>query len=212
MKIYCFSGLGADERVFNFLKLDKPFELALIDWINPVQNESLEKYSLRISKTIETKQPFGILGVSFGGLIAQEVSSILKPRFTIVISSINSSSQIPFVLRFLPNLIIKRIPTLIFKLPYPIANYAFSAVQKDFLHQIIKDTNPEFIKWAIYAFKNWKGEPVNSNIFFLCGEKDRLLKPIKGATVVPDAGHFMVVDLADQVSQRINSFLLNPMD
>ena len=54
------------------------------------------------------------------------------------------------------------VATLFFKLPYPIANYAFSAVQKDFLHQIIKDTNPEFIKWAIYAFKNWKGEPVNS--------------------------------------------------
>jgi len=131
MKIYCFSGLGADERVFSLLKLSLPFELVNIPWIPPEKNETIESYSLRISKMIEVQKPFGILGVSFGGLIAQEVSSILNPKFTIVVSSsITSSCQILFKLKFLPNLILKRIPGLFYNLLKPIVNYVFSTVQK----------------------------------------------------------------------------------
>ena len=89
MKIYCFSGLGADERVFAFLKLNPPYELIPVIWIKPLEGEVLEEYSKRISENIETKNPFGILGVSFGGVVAQEVSKIVKPKFTLLISSIN---------------------------------------------------------------------------------------------------------------------------
>jgi len=102
MKIYCFSGLGADERVFSFLKLNPYFDLVPVDWIEPLANENLEEYSIRISKRIQTKKSFGIMGVSFGGLIAQEVSEILNPKFTLVISSINKLEQIPFLLKITP--------------------------------------------------------------------------------------------------------------
>lgn len=40
MKLYCFSGLGADKRVFKFLKLDYP--VINIDWIERYIDESIE--------------------------------------------------------------------------------------------------------------------------------------------------------------------------
>lgn len=86
---------------------------------------------------IEIQEPFGILGVGFGRLIAQEVSSILNPKFTIVISSIDSKSQIPLLLKLLPNYILKSIPYQCFKAPKTIVNYIFSAQQKHLLHEIL---------------------------------------------------------------------------
>jgi pimeloyl-ACP methyl ester carboxylesterase len=210
MKIYCFSGLGADERVFSLLKLYLPFELINIPWIAPKKNEIIESYSLRISKMIEVQKPFGILGVSFGGLIAQEVLLILNPKFIIVISSISSKSQMPLLLKWLPNYILKSIPVKWFKIPSFVSNYIFSAQQKDFLHQILKDTDPKFVKWALFAFKNWESQnSLDVNIFFLCGEKDRLFKPINDVEMIKNGGHFMVVDLADKLSLIINNFLIN---
>ena len=207
MKIYCFSGLGADKRVFSFLKLNPSYELVPVDWIKPLENEVLEEYSVRISETIQTKHAFGILGVSFGGVVAQEVSKIIKPKFTLLISSINSPSQIPFSLKFIPNFMIRVIPASLFKLPDWIANYMFGAQNKKLLHQILLDTDPYFVKWALLALKNWKPIGLKSSGFFISGLKDRILKPTDEGVKIPNGGHFMVVDLANEVSEEINFFL-----
>lgn len=207
MKIYCFSGLGADERVFSFLKLNPRFELVPVDWIEPLANENLEEYSIRISERIQTKKSFGIMGVSFGGLIAQEVSKILDPKFTLVISSINKLEQIPFLLKITPSFILKCLPPFMFRLPKWCSNYLFGADNKKLLHQILGDTDPRFVKWALYAFKNWKADRLNSSSCFISGMKDRLLSPPDDAIKIPNGGHFMIVDLAHQVSNEIDSFL-----
>lgn len=40
-KIYIFSGLGADERVFKHLKFSS-FEPVFIEWIEPLEHRSAE--------------------------------------------------------------------------------------------------------------------------------------------------------------------------
>ncbi len=209
MKIYCFSGLGADERVFSALKLNLSYKLVPVEWIQPLHKESLEDYSRRISKSINTKKPFGILGVSFGGLVAQEVSSILKPKFTIVISSIHKKSEIPLLLKITPNFVLNGIPSNFFKLSRPIASYIFGARNKKLLHQILKDTDHTFVKWALFAFRNWKSENEVLNSYFICGQKDKILKPTEECTEIANGGHFMIIDLAKEVSYEINDFLEN---
>jgi len=207
MDIYCFSGLGADKRVFSFLKLKSPYKLVTVDWIKPLSNELLEEYSKRISAKIQTKKSFGVLGVSFGGVIAQEVSRIVKPKFTLIVSSVSKTNQIPFLLKYTPNLILKSMPTVLFKLPKPIANHFFGANNKKLLHQILMDTDPRFVKWALFAFKNWKSDSFIPSRFFISGDKDRIIKPIDNSIRIPGGGHFMIVDLANEVSGEINIFL-----
>jgi len=49
--IYCLSGLGANEKVFQFLDLSfaKP---VFIQWLPPRQNETLRQYALRLKENI----------------------------------------------------------------------------------------------------------------------------------------------------------------
>ena len=83
MKIFAISGLGADKRVFKYLILEH--DLIPIEWIKPKEKEPIIEYSKRLIKEygIGNEQEFGILGVSFGGLIATEISKLTKPKFTI---------------------------------------------------------------------------------------------------------------------------------
>jgi len=68
MKIYLIGGLGADERVFKYLKLD--CETQVIKWLEPKQKETIISYSKRLLKQINQEENFALLGVSFGGIIA----------------------------------------------------------------------------------------------------------------------------------------------
>ena len=208
MRIYCFSGLGADERVFKYLKLDKDFELIPIAWITPNHNESIRNYAKRISENLNTDQPYGILGVSFGGLVAQEVSMVLNPKFIFIISSINDEIQIPFVLKFVPKWIINLSPAFLFNIPKPLAYYLFSTGKKALLSEILEDTNPRFVKWAIGSLKSWNSRLNLENVHYISGEQDRLFKPLKDAVIIKDGGHFMIVDQAEEISAIINNALI----
>lgn len=113
MKIYGISGLGADERVFKFLNLK--FEFVPISWIEPLKNETIENYSKRLSKIIDSKKDFCLIGVSFGGLIAVEISKILNPKLTILISSAHTKDELRPIYRwFGKTKLIKIIPTFLF--------------------------------------------------------------------------------------------------
>ena len=56
MKIYGIAGLGADERVFQYLKLDYAF--VSLDWIEPLPDESIESYAGRLALSIAKKNLF----------------------------------------------------------------------------------------------------------------------------------------------------------
>lgn len=207
MKIYCFSGLGADERVFKFLNLGDGFELINIPWIKPNSQEGLKSYSKRLCETIDVSAPFGLLGVSFGGVIAQEVAGIINPQFTVVISSINNSSGVPLVLRCLPKWFINLMPISFFSMPLFIARFLFGAENKMLLKSILKDTNSSFVKWALKNLSVWGGELQLNNIYYLSGGKDRLMRPFEEAEVIKNGHHFMIVDLSTEVSNKIRLFL-----
>lgn len=74
-RIYILNGLGADERVFQLLDFSD-FSPIFIQWIIPEQNESIENYASRLLQQIDTPNPL-ILGLSFGGMMATEISKLI---------------------------------------------------------------------------------------------------------------------------------------
>lgn len=46
MKIFAISGLGANKRVFKYLKLN--LQIVLIEWINPLKNKKNDDYAKRL--------------------------------------------------------------------------------------------------------------------------------------------------------------------
>lgn len=208
MKLYAFSGLGADARCFDFLNLD--WELEVLEWIAPKKNEPIKEYASRISTQIDQSQPFGIVGLSFGGLIAKEVSQLLDPKVTVLISSVVNSSEIPAFYRLAGKLEITRIlPKSLCVPPAFIANYMFSAQNKVLLRAILKDTDPTFAKWAIGQLTTWKNNDALTNpTIKITGSKDRLLPQKNNNWIkVQDAGHFMIVDRAGELSEILNTEL-----
>ncbi len=60
-ELFLFSGLGADERIFQNLNF-KNNNATYIKWIDPLNNETIENYALRISKQITAENSI-LIGV-----------------------------------------------------------------------------------------------------------------------------------------------------
>ena len=205
LKIYAFGGLGADRRVFQYLTLKN--QLVVLDWIKPKKDEQLENYAKRmaIEYGIDKEAEFIILGVSFGGLVAIEISKLYEAQQTILISSVENRRELSRLIRFIGQIgILKCLPKEIFNPPRKIAHFLFGAEKKELLNAILDETDPEFVKWAVNELANWKNETKLENVLKLGGEKDKLLPP-KGenTVIIKGGGHFMIVDKADRISEII---------
>lgn len=198
MKIYGISGLGADERVFSFLKLDH--ELIPISWIEPKTNESLENYSLRLSNAIDNSGDIALLGVSFGGLVAIEISKIINPQLTFLVSSAATKYEIRSIYRGLGRLgLLNNLPPNVFDPPRKITSFLFGTKHKKLLNDILEDANLTFTKWALNELMNWNNQIEIRNLIRIHGTKDKLI-PWNGsvdAHLIEDGEHFMIVDKAE---------------
>ena len=93
-KIFIFSGLGADQRVFQ--KLDfSGFDVTFVNWIIPFEKETIEHYAARLLDQISGKNPI-LVGLSFGGIMAVEVAKQIETKKIILIASAKTKDEIPF--------------------------------------------------------------------------------------------------------------------
>src|SRR5687768_45663 len=96
-EVYCISGLGADRRIFKHLHVDR-VNFNFIDWIPPKHGESMQSYARRLSRQLENTEAI-LLGVSFGGMMAIELSRIFPVSGVVLISSIKTHAELPFWMR-----------------------------------------------------------------------------------------------------------------
>jgi pimeloyl-ACP methyl ester carboxylesterase len=204
--IYLISGLGTDERIFQNLDFSG-YEPHFIQWIPPLSNESLKSYAARLSAQITRPKPY-ILGVSFGGMLAVEISKIIDCQRVIIISSAKNHREIPFLYRlvgylhlqpFIPFQLLRRMPYL--------PHWTFgmkTASQKLLLNSILSEIDPNFLKWAIHAILTWKNEVKNQNCVHIHGTKDRVLPLMRRMNVnfeVENGEHLMVYTQAEAINQ-----------
>lgn len=212
MIIYCISGLGADERVFARLKLQA--ELKFIVWRKPHQQESLRAYASRLAEQIEVSQPFLLLGVSFGGIVAQELARILPAQGVMLISSASEVSALPAARR-LPGLgwLLDILPKRMLFPPGSLMALLFgikSQQDKMLFYQILADTDPDFVRWALQKLISIEQIPANYPQLQLHGTKDSVIpfpKRQQQVIAIAGGGHFMVYDRAAEISKYISLFL-----
>ncbi|WDF45664.1 alpha/beta hydrolase [Chryseobacterium sp. KACC 21268] len=208
-KIYILSGLGVDRRVFD--KIDfGDLDVEFIDWITPLTNEPLEDYAKRISLKITTENPV-LIGLSFGGMVAVEISKIIKTKKIILIASAKNKFELPKFNRISGRFgLNKLIPKSLFKKQNFFTNWLFgieTESEKLLLKNILKDTDPDFFSWAINEIVNWKNEISPENLIHIHGNKDRIIpfKNVRADFVVEGGGHFMTVNKP----QEIQNIILN---
>ncbi len=208
MKIYAISGLGADERAFQFL--DVPFEVVHVRWIDPQPDESLNSYALRLSQQIDTSEPFALVGLSFGGMLATEMCKFINPAHTILVSSAETRKGLPWWFRMVGTLNATRlIPNGFMEVPRPVAAWFFGTKNTELLSYILDDVDVPFTKWAVRQIMKWDNQSPATNVLKIGGQADRVLPPKRDSKtiILKNAGHFMVVDKAEQISHLIKKKL-----
>lgn len=212
MTIYFISGLGADSFIFKNLEFPEGTKLVYLDWINPIRDESLFDYAKRFSDLIDTSEPFSIVGLSMGGMIAVELSKIVKPEKIAIISSASTYREIPLWYRLGGKLSLhKLIPfklAPVFRRPV----YFFMGARKPgtryLVDRYIDKMNIPLVEWSVDAILNWRNTYRPKNLLHIHGTRDKILpiKNIKPDIEIPNGGHLMLLVRAKEISAILNRF------
>ncbi len=208
-KIYCISGLGADERAFSKLTVEG-YQLHIIQWLEPFKNEIIGAYATRMREPINEKNPI-LMGLSFGGMICTEIAKQITVEKIILISSVKSLHELPFWMRAVAKLKLNKV------VPLKRTSKFSEAIQNLFLgistpeeKAVVavsrKKDNKEYIYWAVNEVINWKNNWQHHSTFHIHGDADRMfpVKRVKATYIIKNAGHFMIMNRAEEVSGYIN--------
>jgi len=177
--IYFLSGLGANYSAFKYLAFPPDVTPVFIDWLVPDKKETIGQYAKRIAEKINTAEPFILVGLSFGGMLATEVIEFVQPQKTILISSAARRQELPAYYKLAGTLRLnKLLPAAVIKKGNVMINWLMgvSAIKdKALVQEILAASNPEFSKWAINEIVNWKRTTAPANIIRIHGDKDKVL-------------------------------------
>ncbi|MDR2642184.1 MAG: alpha/beta hydrolase [Planctomycetaceae bacterium] len=226
-------GLGADHRLFKYQTEYFSGSVA-VDWIDPVSNETLEEYAVRMATMIRSKLPpevnnsdVVICGLSLGGMIAPYIARNLNAAGYILLCSIRKPSQFPkrfyfdwLVMRNCVQLRIARISFLriFIRLFLVFKGFISRFVIPDALDQIICMPARRFAELSRMMF-DWayrqreQDELCNDNLNMpsiqIHGNRDMLL-PIKLTNpdvIIEGGGHLLALTHPNQVNEIIQNFI-----
>lgn len=208
--IYAFSGLGADERVFKHLEFGN-HPIQFIKWAKP-KGTSIEEYAKELLSQIHDPKPI-LVGLSFGGMVVIEVARLITTEKVILISSAKNRYEIPAYYRITGSIGIHQLmPMTLAKKPNRITNWLFGDLNEEhriLLAEILKDTDPLFLKWAVNSILNWKNKNYPENIVHIHGTSDRILpiRLIKNAIPISGGGHLMTLTHSEEINQIFHSLI-----
>jgi pimeloyl-ACP methyl ester carboxylesterase len=211
-KIFLIAGLGADTRLFNNIDLGDN-DVTPVDWIEPNEHDTLTTYAQKLIHQYFITDSSIVIGVSLGGMLAVEIAKQVRLNKVILISSIKTINEAPGYFKLgkvLP--LYKLLPAaLLPKLGFMIRHVFGKMNPHDswLFHDMLKQSSPKFMKWALGALLKWKNETVPANIYHIVGDKDLVFnyKLIKGATIIKGGTHIMIFDKAKQINKLLKAIL-----
>jgi pimeloyl-ACP methyl ester carboxylesterase len=214
MKVYFVSGLAADKRVFRHIKLPGQFEAVYLNWLKPEPGEELEAYAARMATQIDTEEPFYVLGLSMGGMIASEIVRLYPRGRVILVASIPHAGHLPVYYRWMQRVRLQKlVPVGAIKAGVFLRRYftTESKEDKSILREMIRDADPSFIRWSLEAILKWKrSEPPRSWVH-IHGTKDIVLphRYTKPTHFIKGGSHLMIFDRATEINQVLADILEN---
>lgn len=198
--------MGADGRVF--AQLNQLCPLDIIEWKPALNNESIESYAKRMAAEIDTMQPFNLLGLSFGGVVAQEMLRFVNPEKLILLSSIAHQDELQELFKLVHKSGVLHLwPHNFFKPPVVLCKWYFGTDDTEMVKTILNDSDTELIKWSVLQLMKWEKKPHDVPTIRIHGTSDRLLHYHPSALPVEGGTHFMVADRASDVAQLIQAHL-----
>jgi pimeloyl-ACP methyl ester carboxylesterase len=209
---YLIPGMGANHRIYEKFKLENG-RVHYLDWVDHRKSATLKDLAVIMAERINTSNNI-IIGSSMGGMMAVELSHIVKPVSTILISAPTKKGQFPAVLKLIEKLKIHRL-TSVNTIPklYKLANTFMdfkNEDQKEMFFEMLNGLPPEFIHFSVRAVLEWENQigPSGKHIQII-GSEDRLFNPKKmyRPIVLQGGGHFSAFDRGEQISEIINEYI-----
>jgi len=212
LKVYFISGLGADKRVFNRIKLPGGYRAVYLDWIDPLPNEKFSDYAKRFSRLIEPGEDFILVGLSFGGMLVSELAKTLAPKKTIIISSVSCHKELPWYFKLAGKFNLQKIISpSIYKRATLINRFMGPGDKemKNIVCDYVRRTKPEFIRWSLNEILNWDQTQRPPGLIHIHGSNDHLLpcRYTRADFVVQKGGHLMVLNMAGEVNRILEEVL-----
>ncbi len=211
-KVYFISGLGADSRSFQFLDLSF-CDSRFVQWITPSPNDTVPSYAEKLFQTINDENAI-IAGVSFGGMLATEIAKNHPRTKVIIISSSKTYLEIPPYLRFWRYFPVYKLHSA--KTKNSAGQLVLSILgtkgveQRKVQQEIMKDSDPSFIRWAIHAILNWNNTVIPKNVIHIHGTSDRLLpyRYVSPDYTIKNGEHVMIMDHAGELSELLRKLVV----
>jgi esterase/lipase len=203
-------GLGASPKIFEHIQLpEEEFEIHLLAWKIPLSlEESMQEYAKRMCEDIHHETPV-LVGVSFGGMLVQEMSKIIPVQHTIIISSIKTHHELPIRLKIAKaTKAYKLFPTWFVENIEEYTKYFlgdFLKKRAELYKMYLSVRNKQYMQWAIYNVLHWQQEQPIQNLTHIHGLEDHVfpVKHIQNYIPVKKGTHVMILMKAKTISQII---------
>ena len=209
MLIYAIPGLGTTEKLYKNLNI-KGVEIIVLKWPLPEKDDTMHSYAKKFLPQINTSQPFCLLGVSFGGMLCSELSDILSPQKTFLISTSKHRKELPWYIRLFKHIALHNIVSEKTHRKMAYEGRWFigfgSALIPEYLGMINSMTE-NYFKNCINIIVNWNRKNLPKNYIHIHGSADRLLrfKYVRADYTIKDGSHAMVVFRAEEINKIIET-------
>ena len=197
--VYMMPGLAANSLIFERIRLPESiFEVHLLDWEIPKNNETLLEYAKRMAKLVKHKKAV-LIGVSFGGVLVQEMARFLDLRKLIIIYSVKSNLELPLTIKIAKTTkAYKLMPTRLFQNMESLAKFSFGNVIKQRIklyQKYMSMREKTYLDWAIKQMILWDRTEVDKNVIHIHGDADAIfpIKNIQNCIVVKGGTHIMIL-------------------
>ncbi|APG59725.1 alpha/beta fold hydrolase [Christiangramia salexigens] len=213
-QVYLMPGMAANPSIFGNVRFpENLFEVHHLEWEMPEPNESLQVYAKRMAKLVKHKNAV-LIGVSFGGVVVQEMAKFLDLKRLIIISSVKCSDELPPRMKIVGKTrLFRLIPTSLVEY----VDYFEKVAIGDFLKkrarlykQYISITDKQYLDWAIENMVKWKCDKPDEKIIHIHGDKDEVfpVKNIKDAIIVKGGTHIMIINRFRWFNEHLPELIL----
>jgi pimeloyl-ACP methyl ester carboxylesterase len=211
--VYFMPGLAASSLIFERITLPQDlFEVYLLDWELPIGEESLTDYAQRMAQKITAPNPV-LIGVSFGGILVQEMAVFLNLQKVIIISSVKSNLEFPRRMKIAKTTkAYKLIPTSIFSNMEKLSAFSFgkSIAQRLKLYErYLSVRDVKYLDWAIERIVLWDRTQVDTSVVHIHGDADEVfpIQYISDCIVVKGGTHIMILSKYKWLNENLPAII-----
>ncbi len=207
--VYFVPGMAAGSEIFNNIRFpEDKYEIRVLEWLIPEKNESLTEYAHRMALRIKESNVI-LIGVSFGGVVAQEMDQFLSLRKLIIISSVKTRHELPRRMKIAAwTKAYKLAPTSLVLSVEDLTKFSIGPKTKKRLsmyQQYLHVRDKRYLRWALEKMVTWDREKPLPNVIHIQGEKDSVfpIKYISDCKVIPKGTHIMILNRGREISQLL---------